>query len=248
MYGKIFADIFDSSIMVHGGDTVYVFIALIVLADQGGYVRITAPALAARIGKDLETVSRALEALQQPDPHSSSPEEEGRRIIPLRELTGGEENRGWWVVNYLKYREIARRQERAAKSTERKRQWRERRATPGHTVPHRATPSPHTATPVEGEGEGEEITTLSSKLDEAVVILEFLNEKAGRRFPPVKANLDLIRSRLKEGYTRRQLCQVIAKKCAEWAKDDKMAKYLRPKTLFNRTNFANYVGELVPPQ
>ena len=75
-------------------------------------------------------------------------------------------------------------------------------------------------------------------------ILSFLNEKTGRKYKPVPANLNLISARLKE-YTETELRQVVAKKCREWGKDDKMAEYLRPKTLFNATNFANYAGELV---
>jgi hypothetical protein len=40
---------------------------------------------------------------------------------------------------------------------------------------------------------------------------------------------------------------VIAKKCREWLHDEHMNEYLRPATLFNRTKFAQYQGELVPP-
>lgn len=80
---------------------------------------------------------------------------------------------------------------------------------------------------------------------DAVAILEFLNEKAGRAYQPTDANLDLIKARLKEGYTVAQCKQVIAKKCREWGGDDKMASYLRPATLFNCTKFNNYAGELV---
>lgn len=83
---------------------------------------------------------------------------------------------------------------------------------------------------------------------EAQEILHFLNAKAGRGFPPLDVNLDLIAARLKEGATPAQCRQVIAKKAREWGGDEKMAEYLRPKTLFNRTNFAQYVGELVVTQ
>jgi uncharacterized phage protein (TIGR02220 family) len=87
--------------------------------------------------------------------------------------------------------------------------------------------------------------TLSGKPDESTEILEFLNRKANRAYQAVPANLEIIQARFKEGYTAVQLRQVIVKKCREWLVDDKMAEYLRPKTLFNRTNFANYAGELV---
>ena len=85
---------------------------------------------------------------------------------------------------------------------------------------------------------------LSGSPDVSRSILEFLNEKTGKHYQPVDANLRLIAARLKEGATETQLRQVIAKKCREWGPDEKMADYLRPKTLFNATNFANYVGEL----
>jgi uncharacterized phage protein (TIGR02220 family) len=39
---------------------------------------------------------------------------------------------------------------------------------------------------------------------------------------------------------------VIAKKTREWLHDEHMTEYLRPATLFNRTNFAQYQGELAP--
>lgn len=84
------------------------------------------------------------------------------------------------------------------------------------------------------------------KLSEACTeVLSFLNEKTGRNYKPVKANIGLIAARLKEGATVVECRQVIAKKCREWRDDPKQEIYLRPKTLFNATNFANYQGELV---
>ena len=108
----------------------------------------------------------------------------------------------------------------------------------------------------ESRAEGKQLTTnnnvnnnvnnkdlMSGKPDPKAILI-FLNEKTGKKYQPVKANLNLISARLKE-YSEDQLRQVIAKKCREWGTDDKMAQYLRPKTLFNATNFANYAGELV---
>ncbi len=82
--------------------------------------------------------------------------------------------------------------------------------------------------------------------DEARAILEFLNEKTGRDFQPVAANLDLIRARLKEGYPPGKLRQIIACKCRQWLTDDAMRSYLRPSTLFGREKCAQYRGELIP--
>lgn len=75
-------------------------------------------------------------------------------------------------------------------------------------------------------------------------ILVYLNEKAGRSYKPVKANLTLIAGRLSEGATVEECRAVIDAKVTAWRDDPKMNEYLRPVTLFNATKFANYVGEL----
>lgn len=76
-------------------------------------------------------------------------------------------------------------------------------------------------------------------------VLGFLNAKTGRSYQPVDANLKLIVARLKEGASVADCRAVVAKKCREWASDEKMSDYLRPATLFNATKFAQYRGELV---
>ncbi|MHB1948752.1 MAG: conserved phage C-terminal domain-containing protein [Gammaproteobacteria bacterium] len=83
---------------------------------------------------------------------------------------------------------------------------------------------------------------------QAIEVLEFLNEKTGRRYRPVEANLKLIIARLKSGASVMDCRQVIAKKTREWKKDEKMSDYLRPATLFNAIKFEQYVGELVMPK
>jgi uncharacterized phage protein (TIGR02220 family) len=80
---------------------------------------------------------------------------------------------------------------------------------------------------------------------QAIEILAFLNQKAGRAYRPTKTNLDFIIARLKSGATVMQCRQVIVKKTREWKPDAKMSQYLRPATLFNATKFEQYLGELV---
>ena len=80
---------------------------------------------------------------------------------------------------------------------------------------------------------------------EARGVLEFLNERAGKKFPPSDSNIGIIVARFRESFTPAQARQVIAMKVRKWLGDEKMAEYLRPLTLFNRKNFSNYVGELV---
>lgn len=77
-------------------------------------------------------------------------------------------------------------------------------------------------------------------------ILDHLNTAASRSYRPVKANIDLIAARLKEGATPDDCLAVVNAKVNEWGADPKMADYLRPGTLFTAKNFANYVGQISP--
>lgn len=80
---------------------------------------------------------------------------------------------------------------------------------------------------------------------DARALLGFLNDRAGKRFPPTDTNVGIIVARMKEGFTPDQIRQVVAMKIRKWKGDEKMAEYVRPMTLFGKTNFSNYVGELV---
>lgn len=79
---------------------------------------------------------------------------------------------------------------------------------------------------------------------QAAEVLSFLNEKTHRKYKPVKATLQPIVARLKEGFSVDDCRAVVASKCRQWGGDEKMAEYLRPKTLFGAANFANYEGRL----
>lgn len=88
-----------------------------------------------------------------------------------------------------------------------------------------------------------------SLLTRAENILQFLNSKAGRRFPartpkgqPTSALL-LIVDRLKDGWPDADFRSVIAMKVRN-ARTDKDVFYLRPETLFRKSNFEQSLGEL----
>lgn len=101
MYGKVFAQIFDGTL--HGRlEATAVFMAMIAIADQDGAVNLTLTALASRTGWPQKFIAKGIKELEQPDEESRSPDEDGRRIIRLRENTVW----GWRIVNYRKYREI----------------------------------------------------------------------------------------------------------------------------------------------
>lgn len=88
----------------------------------------------------------------------------------------------------------------------------------------------------------------SSIKDQAIQVLNFLNEKTGKAYRPVDANIKLIIARLKSGATVMDCRQVIANKFRKWCSDEKMVEYLRPATLFNATKFEQYMGELSEPE
>ena len=81
--------------------------------------------------------------------------------------------------------------------------------------------------------------------ERAAEVIAFLNEKAGRNFDGNGANAQHVIARLKDGETVDDMRAVVAKKCREWKGDPKMDAYLRPETLFNRTKYASYKGELI---
>ena len=64
-----------------------------------------------------EDFESALDFLQTDDPHSKSVDYDGRRIVAMSELEDIEGGRGYWIVNYSKYRNLAAREDRAKQST-----------------------------------------------------------------------------------------------------------------------------------
>jgi uncharacterized phage protein (TIGR02220 family) len=73
-------------------------------------------------------------------------------------------------------------------------------------------------------------------------VLKYLNEKLGTHFRSDTAGF--ISGRLKDGYTIDDFKKVINKKYLQWADDEKMIKFLRPKTLFSPEHFGEYLNEL----
>lgn len=85
--------------------------------------------------------------------------------------------------------------------------------------------------------------TMSGKPDLKSPIL-YLNEKSKKNFSPTNTSTQaMIRARFNEGRTIDDFKKVIDKKCSQWLKSEKMFDFLRPKTLFNATNFENYLNE-----
>jgi uncharacterized phage protein (TIGR02220 family) len=89
-----------------------------------------------------------------------------------------------------------------------------------------------------------------SLITRAENLIAFLNEKTGRRFPARNprgaptANADVVMARLREGYTDQDCRSIVMLKVRQWGHDERMVKYLTPETLFRRSNFERYLGEL----
>jgi hypothetical protein len=81
MFGKWFDSAYTGSMAGAGADVFAVWTYAIAKSDKDGYVELNPLVVAALIGMPVESVERAIEFLQQPDPKSRNPEHEGRRLI-----------------------------------------------------------------------------------------------------------------------------------------------------------------------
>lgn len=98
-YAKLHSSIFGSSISAADVPTRLIWHYLLIASNKDGYVAGTNEFLARLFNVTEKQLEAALEFLQQPDPNSTSEEEEGRRII----RTGPNE---WHLVNHEKYRNM----------------------------------------------------------------------------------------------------------------------------------------------
>jgi hypothetical protein len=102
MYNKLFGKILDSSIWLETSDTRVVWMTLLAAMDQDGFVPFASLAnLALRARVALDVCALAVKTMEAPDPNSSDPDNEGRRI----ERVPG----GWLVLNAAKYRDMVTR-------------------------------------------------------------------------------------------------------------------------------------------
>ena len=100
MYAKLFARVTDSSLMEESIPVRYTFIMLLAVADQEGCVIGTDVALSRRLNIPLDEFRQCVERLGKPDPDSNSKELDGVRLVK------SEGERGYQIVNYVKYRNI----------------------------------------------------------------------------------------------------------------------------------------------
>jgi hypothetical protein len=135
VYGKIFDSIFKSTLVSVGGWLpTYIFMSMITLADKDGIVDFALKALYSHLGFreydskiSFDDFKQAVEYLEQEDEESNSPDENGRRIVPLKEIETMDENRGWLVVNYANYSKKASKHDEREATANRVRRYRDRK-------------------------------------------------------------------------------------------------------------------------
>lgn len=99
MYAKLMSRITESSLMDEAIPVRYTFVMLLAVADPQGYVVGTDVAIARRLNMPVDDFKACISELMKPDPDSNSKEEEGRRVV------FSDCERGYFLVNYQKYRD-----------------------------------------------------------------------------------------------------------------------------------------------
>jgi CTP-dependent riboflavin kinase len=107
-----------STIWFEDAETRLVWVTMMLLADQDGYVGASLPGLADQAKVSKEATARAVERFLAPDPESRSQEFEGRRIEKV--------DRGWRLLNHGKFREARALDARREQTREATRRYRQR--------------------------------------------------------------------------------------------------------------------------
>lgn len=224
-YTKLFSDIVESSIWDQDSDTCKVWITLLALSDQDGYVRGSAGWLADKSRVKLESCLFALKSFAGPDHRSRTPDNDGRRIEELED--------GWLILNYIDFRNRLSTDAAASSSRERVRRHREKKRQEAllRNACYVTPPGPASAsvsvsvTDRESEGKGldaplaDELPVLTPEQSKHTAeLFAYALERFG--LTPLDINCNRIRGNIAEllmrGYTHDQIETVLA-----WAKSPK---------------------------
>jgi len=117
-YVKLFVSLLDSTMWLKPPEIVKAWIGFLLKKDQDGIVRGAVPGLAQSFALPIEAVERAIADFTSPDPYSTTPDHEGRRLFAIPG--------GWQVVNADLYRDMGSVEDRRKKDNERQQRKRER--------------------------------------------------------------------------------------------------------------------------
>jgi hypothetical protein len=102
-YTKLFDNILNSTIWQESDKTVRVWIAMLAVKNADGFVEGSIPGFAYRAKVTTAEMEEAVRILSSPDPYSSNPANEGRRIVPV--------DGGWVVLNHKEWRDRLQQQQ-----------------------------------------------------------------------------------------------------------------------------------------
>ena len=105
-FTKLFSSITASTIWCESPETKIVWITMLAMADENGWVYASIPGLANISQIPLDKTKAALAKFLSPDEYSRDSENEGKRI---EEIDGG-----WAILNHPKYRKLRDKEERRA--------------------------------------------------------------------------------------------------------------------------------------
>lgn len=121
-YVRVWSSILDSSIWSAPEPHRIVWITLLAMSDEHGFVGASIDGIARRANVSEEDAEAAMLAFQQPDPRSrdciADPDNEGRRVRPVE--------RGWHIINHSYYRALRDKEERREYERKRKAEQRAR--------------------------------------------------------------------------------------------------------------------------
>lgn len=122
MYCKLFASLYQGTLRGRTNE-ILVFTNLLAHTGRDGTVDKHFRAIAEETGLSVDEVKQAIINLENPDPESRSPEEDGARLLRMDDHRAW----GWRVVNYGKYRAIRSEEDRAEQNRLAQERFREKR-------------------------------------------------------------------------------------------------------------------------
>jgi uncharacterized phage protein (TIGR02220 family) len=224
---KLDCKIIYSSIWFENPETKVVWITMLAMADMSGLVPATAPGIANTAGVPLDDTRKAIVILESSDPDSKNPKNDGRRIERV--------NGGYKILNYESYRSFNYSMNEFAIE---KRKYREKIKNEKKDI------SPDNVRTMSGHSASASGNCISFKDKEeeiknnAVLILNHLNHKAGRKFSDTKQIVKM----LKAGKPVDQFLQIIDTKLFDPFFTEN-PQYFNPTTLFRESHWDTYINQ-----
>lgn len=232
MFAKLDAGIIHSSIWSDPYPARILWITMLAMKDETGFVAVSRPGLIRAANITPEEFNTAIQTLESPDPDSRTDDYEGRRVARIEG--------GWVILNHEKYR--LHDEKKKDYHREYMREWRAKKDSNCEFTKHHSEKSDLTLNSPSVSVSVSESVLLKPK-QTILSIVDYLNKACNTSFKAsTKTTSAHISARLKEGFTLEDFKAVIDHKKEQWYTDPKMSPYLRPQTLFG-TKFESYLQE-----